>query len=1158
MTAATQCVACGSAFSPAQKFCGECGTRLLQETVPGADADFGGVAGGERKQVTILFCDIVGSTPLAAKLGADRMHRVLNEFMPVAEAHVRQYDGDLNQFLGDGFMALFGAPIAREDHARRAALAALAIRDAVAARVWSTLPAGEQLRIRIGLNSGPVVFGRVGDKEGASVTAIGDTANVAARLQTEAQAGQVVCSAPVAKAISAFVEIRALGARKVKGKALPIEVFELIAEGAQALHRPAGFDVDADLVGRGTEWAALRAAMERACGGVGGIVSIVGEAGLGKSRLLAKAQILALANGVRWVQGTCVSYGKPISYLPFRALMRDALGIAEGDDEASALRKVAAAIDDLFGPESADITPFVSLLLGLHPKGADAQRLQALEGQATGHQIFFTSLRVVERLAQARPLAFVLDDWQWADSSSAALLQHLLSLALKLPILFVIAYRPGGESGSVAGLAHALRGDGQLAGLHAAIALAPLDQTEVRALLAQLLPGPVPSTLEAYLSRRSGGNPFYLGELVRTLVATQAIEPERIGGGWRSTGRLDTNLLPDRIEGVILARVDRLDGRAKQLLKLAAVIGRSFSLRVLDAVAQTHPDLDGDLARLKAADLLADAPTSQDPGCAFCHPLIQQAVYDSLLEEQRRQLHGQVGAAFERLCADRLQEIYPLLAHHFACAQEWDRAQEYLFLAGGEAGRIAADTEALDLYESALGAAMASSRPMDRVRRAQVATHMAEALHRLGRNEAALKHALQALAELGFPYPVTPRATYVAIVRTLLGRSVRRVLRPFHPAGLGGARPADPAYLTASQLFEVIGSIDYFLHPPRFALDILTMLDEAERRPLSRGLAISTASLGLICDSLGLYRIGAMLHRRALRAARQLDDRLAQGYCLHMQGMHQYSCGDWAGALATLDAGARELDAAGHLRWWASCTGATYFVLRSMGDVRWMDLAARQLEVGTAIGDEHVTAWGINAAGVAYLYRGDHAAALGMFEKASAAYEAIPDYRFLAGACARRALCHALAGQVDTAIGLLDRCESLIRDYRIGGMSASAPVLVSADAYLCLVERISDASRRHAMLRQAASACARAVRHGRAVHDESAVEALRLQGVHAWLSGNPARATRLWHAAQHAAESVGALYVLARTHHELAVRTGDATHAGRARELFEKTGAAPF
>ena len=219
--------------------------------------------------------------------------------------------------------------------------------------------------------------------------------------------------------------------------------------------------------------------MERACGGVGGIVSIVGEAGLGKSRLLAKAQILALANGVRWVQGTCVSYGKPISYLPFRALMRDALGIAEGDDEASALVKVATAIDDLFGPESADITPFVSLLLGLHPQGADAQRLQALEGQATGHQIFFTSLRVVERLAQARPLAFVLDDWQWADSSSAALLQHLLSLALKLPILFVIAYRPGGESGSVAGLAHALRGDGQLAGLHAAIALAPLEQTEV-------------------------------------------------------------------------------------------------------------------------------------------------------------------------------------------------------------------------------------------------------------------------------------------------------------------------------------------------------------------------------------------------------------------------------------------------------------------------------------------------------------------------------------------------------------------------------------------------------------------------------------------------------------------------------------------------------
>lgn len=1131
----------------------------MPEAMPGAGPEFGG-GGGERKQVTILFCDIVGSTSLAAKLGADRMHRVLNEFMPVAEAFVRQYDGDMNQFLGDGFMALFGAPIMHEDHARRAALAALAIRDAVAGQVWSTMPAGLQLRIRIGLNSGPVVFARVGDKQGASVTAIGDTANVAARLQTEAQPGQVVCSASVARAISAFVESRTLGARKIKGKVEPIEVFELLAfRPTQALQAPTGLDAGANLVGRGGEWATLKVAVERLCGGSGGIVTIAGEAGLGKSRLLAETQALALGSAARWVQGTCVSYGKSNSYLPFRALMRDALGIADDEVEASALQKVARAIGDLFGAGAADIAPFVSLLLGLHPQGAGAQRLQALEGQATGHQIFLTSLRVVERLAQARPLAFVLDDWQWTDSSSAALLQHLLPLALRLPILFVVAYRPTGDGGSGAGLVYSLRTNEQLTALHREIALAPLDLAAARQHLIQLLaPGPLPAPLEAYLLRRAGGNPFYLGELVRTLMATGVIERDHASGGWHAAGPLDANLLPDRIEGVILARVDRLDSRAKQLLKLVAVIGRSFSLRVLLAVTRGHPDLAGDLATLKTAELLVAAPNARETGFTFCHPLIQQAVYDSLLEEQRCQLHGEVGLAFLRLFADRTQEIYPLLAHHFACAQDWDRAHEYLFLAGGEAGRIAADTEALELYESALRAATASARSVDRVRRAQLATRMAEALYRLGRNDAALKHALEALAGLGFSYPVTPRATYVAIARTLLGRSVRRVLRPFHPAGLGGARPADPAYATASQLFEVIGSIDYFLHPARFALDILTMLDEAERRPLSRGLAISTASLGLISDTLGLYRIGAMLHRRALRAARQLDDRLALGYCLHMQGMHQYSNGDWAGALETLDAGSRELDAAGHLRWWASCTGATYFVLRSRGDARWMELAARQLEVGTAIGDDQVIAWGINAAGVAQLYRGDHVAAIGLFEKASAAYEAIPDYRFLAGACARRALCHALAGQADAAIALLARCESLIKNYRMIGMSASAPVLVSADAYLYLAEHVGDTSRRQVMLRQAAAACSRAARHGRAVHDESAAEAWRLQGVHAWLSGNRARATRLWHVAIQAAQIMGANYVLARTHHEIALRTGDATHAGRARELFEKASAAPM
>ncbi|CAN0398917.1 unnamed protein product, partial [Phaeothamnion confervicola] len=296
--------------------------------------------------------------------------------------------------------------------------------------------------------------------------------------------------------------------------------------------------------------------------------------------------------------------------------------------------------------------------------------------------------------------------------------------------------------------------------------------------------------------------------------------------------------------------------------------------------------------------------------------------------------------------------------------------------------------------------------------RAEIAASMAEALHRLGRNDAALGHALEALAELGFQFPRGARAIRLAIGARLAGRASRQLLRPVRA-------PADAAYTVAARLFEVVGAIDYFLDPPRFVLGILTMLEEAEKRPLSRALAVSTASLGLIFDTLGQHRLGALMHRRAMRQARELGDDLTLGYCNHLLGLHQYGSGKWTSALSTLAIGSAQLERAGHLRYLASCMGANYFVLRSMGDPRWLDLAELQQQVATAANDEHAIAWAVNAAGVAHLYRGDHMAARPLFERASIAYEAIPDYRFLSGACARRALCHALEGEVDAAMELL-------------------------------------------------------------------------------------------------------------------------------------------
>jgi tetratricopeptide (TPR) repeat protein len=646
------------------------------------------------------------------------------------------------------------------------------------------------------------------------------------------------------------------------------------------------------------------------------------------------------------------------------------------------------------------------------------------------------------------------------------------------------------------------------------------------------------------------GNPFYIEELVQMLVATRAIEFDVEAGQWRQVSRAATAALPDGIDGVIQARIDQLDSEAKQLLKTAAVIGRRVSPAVLAAVAGSPSGFDECVSRLVRAQMLERESGHADGDLLFRHPLLHQAVYDSLLVGQRRELHLQVGLVMEGLFAARLEEHCALLAHHFSLADDGKRARTYLLLAGKHAGRIAADAEALALYENALRVGAATGRMTDLIGRVEIAASMAEALHRLGRNDAALGHALEALAELGFTFPGGARETRLAIGARLAGGASRRLLRP-------ARAPADAAYSISARLFEVVGAIDYFLDPPRFVLGILTMLEEAEKRPLSRALAVSTASLGLIFDSLGQHRLGAMMHRRAMRHAQELGDDLTLGYCNQLLGLHQYGNGKWTAALSTLAIGTTQLERAGHLRYLASCMGANYFVLRSMGDPRWLDLAETQRQVATAANDEHALAWAVNAAGVAHLYRGDHVAARPLFEKASVAYEAIPDYRFLSGAYARRALCHALDGEFDAATQLLERSQTLVRRYRVSGISASAALLVGAEAWLCVVGALAPGERRGQALQHARLACARATRHGRDVGDESAAEALRLNGVLACLSGENALASRHFNAALKAARRMGANHVLARTHHDIALRLGDMAHTQIARDLFAQTGAAP-
>jgi len=756
------CTSCGHENPASQKFCGECGTRLAAEPAgvtaqaprvdPGAPHSYTprhlaeriltarSALEGERKQVTVLFCDIANSTPLAERLGAERMHGVLNAFFEIAMEQVHRYEGTVNQFLGDGFMALFGAPIAHEDHARRAVLAALDIQRALAERA-PRVPGGDgTLGLRIGLNSGAVVVGKIGDNLRMDYTAVGDTTNVAARLQAIAEPGTVLASEGVYRATSRWVEFEALGEKELKGKSTPLRVYRAVWAHRERREgvAPGAASSELPLIGRDAELAAIKARIERLAAGEGAILTITGDAGLGKSRLTAEAVRVAREHGLACMEGSCLSFGRTISYWPFREAIRRHFGIAEDDREDLAWSRLRSGVE-LLSPEDADeMLPYLGTLLALRLPAELIERTRYLDGLSMGQQIFRSCLRLLERIAQQRPLVLVLEDWHWADESSIELLAHLLTLSGRAPVLFVIAARPTAD-----GIAQALRrsidADDALRDRHTSMSLAPLSSQDSHLLAEALLEGgALPVPVRSLLLDRAAGNPFFMGEIVRTLIATGALVRDKGTGEWQATARLATAPLPETIEGVILERIDRLEEEAKQVLKAAAVVGRSFFYRVLQAVTDASTALDEDLGKLQKTDLIRERQRLPELEYMFQHPLVQQATYNSLLADRKRQLHRQVGETIETLFAGRIEEFYPVLAHHFAQAEDWPKAQRYLFKAGDQAGSIAADAEALTHYQQALEAyTRVFGDHWDPRQRAVVERKMGEAFYRRGDHELA-------------------------------------------------------------------------------------------------------------------------------------------------------------------------------------------------------------------------------------------------------------------------------------------------------------------------------------------------------------------------------------------------------------------------------------
>jgi class 3 adenylate cyclase/tetratricopeptide (TPR) repeat protein len=698
-----KCPQCGKGLPPAARFCDECGHDLQKpEEAPAIDytqphaytpkhltdkiLTARSSIEGERKLVTVLFCDLANSMALAERLGPEPMHALINEFFGLSLSGVHRYEGTINQFLGDGFMALFGAPIAHEGHARRAVLAAVEIQRRLRERTSALARLSrEGLAVRMGLNTGLVIVGAIGDDLRMDYTAVGDTTNVAARLQQAAAPGQIVTSEATHRLVAGYCTTRAHGELALKGKSDPIRTWEVIAVD-EARTR---IEVEAErgltpFVGRERELELLSDCFAQAREGHGQVVFLAGEAGLGKSRLVLEFR-RRLGTEATWLEGHALSFGQSMAYHPLIDLLRRNLRIEEDDAEAAIAEKIEGGVLRL-GEEMRSILPYIRYLLAVDP-GDPA--VKTMDPQLRRSEIFDGLRRLMLRAAEVRPQVLVFEDLHWMDPATEAFLTFLADSIPASRVLCLLTYRPG--------YAHPF-GDRTY---HTRIALPTLSNEDtVQMAQAVLDTEHLPEELETLILRKAEGNPFFAEEVVKSLRELGAIR--RVGERYELAKPLDEIVVPDTIQDVLMARIDRLEEAPKKTLQLASVIGREFTRRLVDRLADIRDRTETYLQELKAIELIYEKTLFPELAYMFKHALTQDVAYHSLLEQRRKELHRLIGLAIEELYADRLAEQCEVLGYHFAKGEEWAKALEYLVKSGEKAAAAFANQEALDYYARAL------------------------------------------------------------------------------------------------------------------------------------------------------------------------------------------------------------------------------------------------------------------------------------------------------------------------------------------------------------------------------------------------------------------------------------------------------------------------
>jgi adenylate cyclase len=687
------CGACGGENPEGTRFCGHCGAARSDAAeaaprtpdVAGALRSFvaeqladhlieaGGTLPEERRLITALFADVSGFTSLADRLDPEQLLEVIDPVISGLSSIVGRYEGYVEKFAGDALLALFGAPVTHEDDAERALRVALEMH-AELARLCRELPYQASLTLHVGVNSGHGIARILGSEARMDYAVLGDSVILAQRLESAAPPGETYVSEMTVRLAEGHFEFEPVGELTLKGKSEPVPAWRLIGPRHRALTRKG---VSTELVGRQSELSVLADAFDRARFGVGAVVALTGEPGVGKSRLTAATRAHAEdERGFRWYEGRCVSYGAGLAYWPYLELLRSFAGLRIDHEPQFAADHLGQSLAEI---DAADELPFFARLLGLPvQEGSDVASLEPEAFRRELHRAFAAWVRAA---ARAQPLVIAIEDVHWADASTVALTAELAALCMREPLLLYLIARPEGDDVIA-----------EIAREPLVLRLEPLDESDIATLIESILGSWPPAELTSFVLERTAGNPFFVEEVLRTLRETDALE--RQDGGWAMRSGWDARTLPETIEEVLSARIDGLPRAAARALQTASVIGRRVPLRLLEGVAADVPHLVDAIDHLVASTFLDRVEADGEPVLAFHHALVQDTAYARILRRRRRDLHCRVADVAEALYGAGDSAI-DLLARHLYLGEAGPKALEYLVRAGERAKRLFANEEAI-------------------------------------------------------------------------------------------------------------------------------------------------------------------------------------------------------------------------------------------------------------------------------------------------------------------------------------------------------------------------------------------------------------------------------------------------------------------------------